>query len=157
MENVGIEPLFLFPKQECTTITLRSPWKGVTVLSRLELVQSQLHYCYGNSLNCSSLPSRQIFSVPRFCQQITGAITTSRLEGLTSGLRITHTAVPLNARHSRCPRRIGADGWTRTNDIPPGAVLYRLSYVCMRGCRPFRAARRLIGLYHTYQSLSILF
>lgn len=40
-------------------------------------------------------PSRQIFSVPRFCQQITGAITTSRLEGLTSGLRITHTAVPL--------------------------------------------------------------
>nr|DAG00126.1 MAG TPA: hypothetical protein [Siphoviridae sp. ctBeL15] len=32
------------------------------------------------------------------------AITTSRLEGLTSGLRITHTAVPLNARHSRCPR-----------------------------------------------------
>lgn len=53
--------------------------------------------------------------MPRFCQQITGAITTSRLEGLTSGLRITHTAVPLNARHSRCPRRIGADGGTRTN------------------------------------------
>ena len=25
----------------------------------------------------------------------------------------------------------GADGWTRTNDIPPGAVLYRLSYVCI--------------------------
>ena len=24
----------------------------------------------------------------------------------------------------------GADGWARTNDIPPGAVLYRLSYVC---------------------------
>lgn len=71
-------------------------------------------------------PSRQIFSVPRFCQQITGAITTSRLEGLTSGLRIAHTAIPL----ARCPRRIGADGWTRTNDIPPGAVLYRLSYIC---------------------------
>lgn len=27
----------------------------------------------------------------------------------------------------------GADGWTRTNDIPPGAVLYRLSYVCIEG------------------------
>lgn len=25
----------------------------------------------------------------------------------------------------------GADGWTRTDDIPPGAVLYRLSYVCI--------------------------
>ena len=25
----------------------------------------------------------------------------------------------------------GADGWVRTNDIPPGAVLYRLSYVCV--------------------------
>lgn len=25
----------------------------------------------------------------------------------------------------------GADGWARTNDIPPGAVLYRLSYVCI--------------------------
>lgn len=120
---------------------------------------------------CSSLPSCQIFSMPRFCQQITGAITTSRLEGLTSGLRITHTAVPLNARHSRCPRRIGADGWTRTNDIPPGAVLCRLSYVCIeRGARLFRAVKTgfhslmlrrtsplLIELYHTYQSLSILF
>ena len=27
----------------------------------------------------------------------------------------------------------GADGWTRTNDIPPGAVLCRLSYVCIEG------------------------
>lgn len=27
----------------------------------------------------------------------------------------------------------GADGWTRTNDIPPGAVFYRLSYVCIEG------------------------
>lgn len=36
----------------------------------------------------------------------------------------------------------GADGWTRTNDIPPGAVLYRLSYVCIEGgCSSFRAAR----------------
>ena len=26
VENVGIEPLFLFPKQECKTITLRSPF-----------------------------------------------------------------------------------------------------------------------------------
>ena len=94
-------------------------------------------------------PSRQIFSVPRFCQQITGAITTSRLEGLTSGLRITHTAVPLNARHLRCPRRIGADGWTRTNDIPPGAVLYRLSYVC--GCVP-----RHIPLWRRGGSLVLL-
>lgn len=35
----------------------------------------------------------------------------------------------------------GADGWTRTNDIPPGAVLYRLSYVCIEGgCSSFRAA-----------------
>ena len=25
----------------------------------------------------------------------------------------------------------GADGWTRTNDIPPGAVLCQLSYVCI--------------------------
>lgn len=62
-------------------------------------------------------PSRQIFSVPRFCQQISGAITTSRLEGLTSGLRITHTAVPLYARHSRCPRRIGGIGGDRTHDL----------------------------------------
>lgn len=67
-----------------------------------------------------------ILSDPRFCQHSTGAITTSRLEGLTSGLRIAHTAIPL----ARCPRRIGADGWTRTNDIPLGAVLYRLSYIC---------------------------
>ena len=88
-------------------------------------------------------PSRQIFSAPRFCQQITGAITASRLEGLTSGLRITHTAVPLNARHSRCPRRIGADGWTRTNDIPPGAVLYRLSYVCVVPLRELPARHRV--------------
>ena len=28
VENVGIEPLFLFPKQECKTITLRSPFGG---------------------------------------------------------------------------------------------------------------------------------
>ena len=55
VENVGIEPLFLFPKQECTTITLRSPWQGVTVLPRRALGQSQSHYCYGNSLNCSSI------------------------------------------------------------------------------------------------------
>lgn len=27
----------------------------------------------------------------------------------------------------------GADGWARTNDIPPGAVLYRLSYICIEG------------------------
>ena len=74
-------------------------------------------------------PSRQIFSVPRFCQQITGAITTSRLEGLTSGLRITHTAVPLYARHSRCPRRIGSIGGDRTHDLLiTSELLCQLSY-----------------------------
>lgn len=74
-------------------------------------------------------PSRQIFSVPRFCQQITGAITASRLEGLTSGLRITHTAVPLNARHSRCPRRIGGIGGDRTHDLLiTNELLCQLSY-----------------------------
>lgn len=74
-------------------------------------------------------PSRQIFSVPRFCQQITGAITTSRLEGLTSGLRITHTAVPLNARHSRCPRKIGGIGGDRTHDLLiTNELLCQLSY-----------------------------
>ena len=74
-------------------------------------------------------PSRQIFSVPRFCQQITGAITTSRLEGLTSGLRITHTAVPLYARHSRCPRRIGCIGGDRTHDLLiTNELLCQLSY-----------------------------
>ena len=74
-------------------------------------------------------PSRQIFSVPRFCQQITGAITTSRLEGLTSGLRITHTAVPLYARHSRCPRRIGGIGGDRTHDLLiTNELLCQLSY-----------------------------
>lgn len=31
VENVGIEPLFLFPKQECKTITLRSPFGGWVV------------------------------------------------------------------------------------------------------------------------------
>ena len=74
-------------------------------------------------------PSRQIFTVPRFCQQITGAITASRLEGLTSGLRITHTAVPLNARHSRCPRRIGGIGGDRTHDLLiTSELLYQLSH-----------------------------
>lgn len=74
-------------------------------------------------------PSCQIFSVPRFCQQITGAITTSRLEGLTSGLRITHTAVPLYARHSRCPRRIGGIGGDRTHDLLiTNELLCQLSY-----------------------------
>ena len=74
-------------------------------------------------------PSRQIFSVPRFCQQITDAITTSRLEGLTSGLRITHTAVPLYARHSRCPRRIGGIGGDRTHDLLiTNELLCQLSY-----------------------------
>ena len=74
-------------------------------------------------------PSCQIFSVPRFCQQITGAITTSRLEGLTSGLRITHTAIPLYARHSRCPRRIGGIGGDRTHDLLiTNELLCQLSY-----------------------------
>ena len=40
-------------------------------------------------------PGCQILSVCRFSQRIIGAITTSTLEGLTSGLRIAHPAIPL--------------------------------------------------------------
>ena len=36
----------------------------------------------------------------------------------------------------------GADGWTRTSDIPPGAVLYRLSYVCVVPLRELHARHR---------------
>lgn len=57
-------------------------------------------------------PSRQIFSVPRFCQQITGAITASRLEGLTSGLRITQTAIPLK----RLSLAVSTLNWCRRLD-----------------------------------------
>lgn len=57
--------------------------------------RTQLPLCHISMRGVLVFPSRQIFSVPRFCQQITGAITTSRLEGLTSGLRITQTAIPL--------------------------------------------------------------
>lgn len=39
----------------------------------------------------------------------TSAITTSRLEGLRSGLPKTHPTILLNAFHSQCPRRIGFD------------------------------------------------
>lgn len=109
-------------------------------------------------------PSRQIFSVPRFCQQITGAITASRLEGLTSGLRITHTAVPLNARHSRCPRKIGGIGGDRTHDLLiTNELLCQLSYdtgsppclrpggradVRWRGLRPVAAFLRELHAGH---------
>lgn len=109
-------------------------------------------------------PSRQIFSVPRFCQQITGAITASRLAGLTSGLRITHTTVPLNARHSRCPRRIGGIGRDRTHDLLiTNELLCQLSYdtgsppclrpggradVRWRGLRPVAAFLRELHARH---------
>ena len=39
----------------------------------------------------------------------TSAITTSRLEGLRSGLPKTHPTILLNATHSQCPRKIGCD------------------------------------------------
>lgn len=75
-------------------------------------------------------PGCQILSVCRFSQRIMGAITTSTLEGLTSGLRIAHPAIPLK----RCSLAVSTENWCRRLDlnqrIPPGAVLCLLSYVC---------------------------
>ena len=77
-------------------------------------------------------PSRQIFSVPRFCQQITGAITTSRLEGLTSGLRITQTAIPLK----RSSLAVSTLNWHRRLDLnqrmrESKSLALPLGYACM--------------------------
>lgn len=77
-------------------------------------------------------PSRQIFSVPRFCQQITGAITTSRLEGLTSGLRITQTAIPLK----RSSLAVSTLNWHRRLDLnhrmkESKPLALPLGYVCV--------------------------
>ena len=75
-------------------------------------------------------PGCQILSVCRFSQRIIGAITSSTLEGLTSGLRITHPTIPLK----RCSLAVSTENWCRRLDlnqrIPPGAVLCLLSYVC---------------------------
>lgn len=108
--------------------------------------RTQLPLCHISMRGVPVFPGCQIFSVPRFCQQITGAITTSRLEGLTSGLRITHTAVPLYARHSRRPRRIGADGWTRTNgrESAPGTLRALPTELRLRSS-PARTAREMPG------------
>ena len=77
-------------------------------------------------------PSRQIFSVPRFCQQITGAITASRLEGLTSGLRITQTAIPLK----RSSLAVSTLNWHRRLDLnqrmrESKSLALPLGYACM--------------------------
>lgn len=59
----------------------------------------------------------------------TSAITTSRLEGLRSGLPKTHPAIPLNAIHLRCPRRIGCDNkWNHTWLQETSSLCYLLSH-----------------------------
>ena len=60
-------------------------------------------------------PGCQILSVCRFSQRIIGAITTSTLEGLTSGLRITHPTIPLK----RCSLAVSTENWCRRLEMPP--------------------------------------
>ena len=76
-------------------------------------------------------PGCQILSVCRFSQRIIGAITSSTLEGLTSGLRIAHPSIPLK----RCSLAVSTENWWFRQGlnlrIPPGAALYRLSYETM--------------------------
>ena len=78
-------------------------------------------------------PGCQILSVCRFSQRIVGAITTSTLEGLTSGLRIAHPAIPLK----RCSLAVSTENWWFRQESnlrhigsrsPP---LFRLSYETM--------------------------
>jgi hypothetical protein len=57
VENVGIEPLFLFPKQECKTITLRSPF-GSWVIYPLTSHSSFAAPC--KRILCLVSPSRQV-------------------------------------------------------------------------------------------------
>ena len=57
VENVGIEPLFLFPKQECKTITLRSPFGG-WVIYPLTSHSSFAAPC--KRILCLVSPSRQV-------------------------------------------------------------------------------------------------
>lgn len=59
---------------------------------------------------CRSVPGCHRCEILAFGRAGSSAITTSRLEGLTSGLRIAHATVPLCAIHSRRPRRIGGEG-----------------------------------------------
>nr|DAW32693.1 MAG TPA: hypothetical protein [Caudoviricetes sp.] len=51
----------------------------------------------------------------RFSQRIVGAITTSALEGLTSGLRFTHPTVPLK----RCSLAVSTENWCRRPERSP--------------------------------------
>lgn len=60
-------------------------------------------------------PGGQILSVCRFSQRIIGAITTSALEGLTSGLRITHPPIPLK----RCSLAVSTENWCRWPERSP--------------------------------------
>ena len=89
-------------------------------------------------------PSRQIFTVPRFCQQITGAITASRLEGLTSGLRITQTAIPLK----RSSLAVSTLNWHRRLDLnqrmrESKSLALPLGYVCVVPLRELPARCRV--------------
>ena len=60
-------------------------------------------------------PGGQILSVCRFSQRIIGAITTSALEGLTSGLRFTHSTIPLK----RCSLAVSTKNWCRWPERSP--------------------------------------
>lgn len=71
---------------------------------------------------CRSVPGCHRCECLAFGRAGSSAITTSRPEGLTSGLRIAHTTVPLYAVHSRCPRRIGGRWRCRTPRLSPRTV-----------------------------------
>lgn len=57
VENVGIEPLFLFPKQECKTIPLRSPFGGRVIYPLTDHSRSDVYICRASSLSTSCIVS----------------------------------------------------------------------------------------------------
>ena len=86
----------------------RLRWRGLSESNTLG--QTGIPPVAKGRILCRSVPGCHRCEVLAFGRAGSSAITTSRLEGLTSGLRIAHATVPLYAVHSRCPRRIGGEG-----------------------------------------------